>query len=69
MTITEASHVTTVLRAVAGDTTVGVERLQDAFAYLNQRAGKALQLTQVVHDSHDLDAAAHRITGRNEDAR
>lgn len=69
LTIGEASAVATILRVVVGDTSVGVESLQEAFHTLNERAAKALQLSRIVMDGHGLDAAAHRLTQHNEDAR
>lgn len=69
MTITEASAVATFLRVVTGDPNVGLDRLREAFQVLNARAAKPLQLSAIVLDAHELDAAAVRLVQHNEDAR
>lgn len=63
MTITEAHHVSAVLHAITGQT-VDPERLIAAFDYLNQRAAKALDLSRLIPDGHELDAAARRLASR-----
>lgn len=63
MTITEANAVARVLRLATGrlaesDT---ADRIRVDVAYLEQRAAKALNLTQLI-DPHDLDAAIEHAT-------
>lgn len=69
MTIGEAGATGIVLRAITGDPNVDTKQLMDALEFLNERAAKSLQLSRIVMDGHELDAAARRIVQANEDAR
>lgn len=70
MTLNEASAVTLVVTALAGDPAgvVDAEQLQEALEYLNGRAAKPLGFERVIYDGHALDAAALRLVQANEDA-
>lgn len=59
MTIGEASAVATVLKAVAQDLSVlDRENVLDALRFLNERAGKSLQLSRIVTDDVWLEEGA-----------
>lgn len=72
MTIGEASAVATVLQVITLDERARQnpptpERLADDLRYLDQRAGKPLQVAWVVR-ADDLDAVARELLQRLEDA-
>lgn len=60
MTITEASHIATLIRAILGDESRGAGDVAESMVWLSERAGKVLQLSLRV-DEEAARTAAERI--------